>query len=121
MRPPDIDWVADIVAAARLVRQFVAGVEREVFEDDVMRESAVVRQLTIMGEAAKQVSPAFREEHPEIPWRRMAGMRDVLMHAYRRVDRDEVWKIATESVPALISELEPLVVAAEKQLEDEAQ
>ncbi len=118
MRPPDVDWLADIVSAARLIGEFVTGVDREAFEADAMRESAVVRQLMIIGEAAKRVSPEFRANHPEIPWRGMAGMRDVLIHSDRKVDREEVWRIVTESVPALVASLGSLVAAAEEQLED---
>ena len=60
-------------------------------------------------EAAKQVSPQLRDQHPEIPWRLMAGMRDILIHAYRKIDRNEVWKAISLSIPALIVSLEPLI------------
>lgn len=121
MLNPDHAYLADILIAARKVRKFVSGVSRMEFEEDEMRESAVVRQLTIIGEAAKNVSPEFRGAHPEIPWRKMAGLRDVLVHAYRRVDLAEVWTISTESVPSLIESLEPVVAAAVEQLEDTSQ
>ncbi|HEU0076810.1 MAG TPA: DUF86 domain-containing protein [Longimicrobiaceae bacterium] len=122
MKIPDRDWLADILIAARLVRQFVAGVSREELEADVMRESAIARQLEIVGEAAKNVSPEFRAAHPEIPWKAMAGMRDILIHAYRTVDRDVVWTAVTVSVPALIASLEPLIGAAlEQEEEDQSQ
>jgi len=70
---------------------------------------SVERLLEIMGEATKNVSPKFRADHPEIPWRKMAGMRDILIHAYRSIDPDIVWQAATGAVPAIIRELEPLV------------
>jgi len=73
MLNPDHAFLADVLIAARKVKRFVSGVCRTEFEDDDMRESAVVRQLTIIGEAAKNVSPGFRAAHPEIPWRKMAG------------------------------------------------
>ncbi len=109
MQNPDHAYLHDILVAARLVVQFTDGVDLNRFEGDAMRESAVARQLEIIGEAAKRVSTEFRAEHPEIPWRRMAGMRDVLIHAYRRVEAGQVWSAATEAVPALITALEPLV------------
>lgn len=109
MPHPDHVWLEDILIAARHVQRFVEVVTREEFEVDVMRQSAVIRQLEIVGEAAKQVSPAFRDAHPGIPWRGMAGMRDVLIHAYRNVDLPEVWKVATTAVPDLIAALAPLV------------
>lgn len=72
-----------------------------------------------MGEAAKNVSAEFRAAHPEIPWKAMAGMRDVLIHAYRTVDRDAVWSAVMVSVPALIASLEPLIGAALEQEEQD--
>ncbi|MFL5386116.1 MAG: DUF86 domain-containing protein [Longimicrobiaceae bacterium] len=109
MQPPDIVFLADILDSARLVQEFTTGVSREELKRDVMRHSAVERHLEIIGEAAKNVSDEFRGEHPEIPWRKMAGMRDRLIHAYRQVNLDIVWSIATEMIPDLIRQVEPLV------------
>jgi uncharacterized protein with HEPN domain len=61
--------------------------------------SAIVRQLEIVGEATKRLSVPVRNAHPEAPWRKMAGSRDVLIHAYDEVDLDLLWRIATESLP----------------------
>jgi uncharacterized protein with HEPN domain len=60
-----------------------------------MCQSAIIRQLEIIGEATKHLSAAFRGNHPDIPWQKMAGMRDILIHAYDAVDLDEVWNAAT--------------------------
>lgn len=109
MLPRDLSSVADILVAARLVQMFVAGANRDTFETDLMRQSAVMRQLEIIGEATKRLSEVFRASHPEIPWRQMAGMRDILIHDYDNVDLDEVWNVATISIPELIRQIEPLV------------
>lgn len=98
----DFDYLEDILDAARLVQAFVRDVTEEDFVTDVMRQSAVVRQLEIIGEATKRLSHEFRNSHTEIPWKRMAGMRDVLIHAYQRVDVEEVWLTATSFVPELV-------------------
>jgi uncharacterized protein with HEPN domain len=78
-----------------------------------MRQSAVIRELAVIGEAVKKVSLEFRAAHPEIPWGEMAGMRDILVHDYRGTNLNNVWFAATESVPALIEVLKPLIPEAE--------
>lgn len=65
----------------------------------------------MIGEAVKRLSEDFRGEHAEIPWIRIAGMRDKLIHQYDAVDLDEVWKTMTKDIAPLISFLEPLVSA----------
>ena len=68
--------------AARLAQTFVTGVDKATFMQDLMRQSAVLRQLEVMGEAAKHLSPSFKAAYPNIPWRQIVGMRDILIHAY---------------------------------------
>ncbi len=111
MRPEerDLAYVWDILKAARLIQDFVADTDGDSFAGDVKTQSAVIAQLQIIGEATKRLSDGFRADHPEVPWRRMAGMRDVLIHLYNRVRLGTVWKAATESVPALIEQLGPLL------------
>jgi uncharacterized protein with HEPN domain len=76
-----------------------------VFEFDTMMQDAVMRNLEVMGEAAKQVSQATRDQHPDIPWRRIAGMRDVLIHDYMGVDIDEVWNVVENNLAELKAQL----------------
>lgn len=105
----DASYLVDILDAARLIRQFIDGIGKEAFDVDLMRQSAVIRQFEIMGEAAKRLSNEFRESHPNIPLRQMAGMRDILIHAYNHVDIDITWNAAAMVVPELIRQLEPLL------------
>lgn len=105
----DLAYVLDVLNAARAAQSFMDGVDRDAFEKDLMRQSAVVRQIEIMGEATKRLSASFRNDHPDIPWRQIAGMRDILIHAYDRVDLDEVWTTVQVSIPRLIPQLEQLV------------
>ena len=75
--------------------------------------------MITIGEAAKQVSPEFKRDHPELPWKRMAGMRDLVVHAYRKIDPDEIWKAVSISVPALIQAAEPLVPQMENENDEQ--
>ncbi len=109
MRLRDATNLLDILNAAKLVRGFVAGRRRPDLDADLLLQSGVAHQLTIIGEATKRLSPGLREAHPAVPWRRMAGMRDVLVHAYDAVDLDEVWRVASESIPEPIGWIEPLI------------
>ncbi len=76
----------DIVNAAQLILEFVEGFNKETFIDDWKTRSAVLYQLTVIGEAVKRLSGEFRAAHHQIPWALMAGMRDHLTHAYDLVD-----------------------------------
>ena len=66
-----------------------------------IERAAAERLLTVIGEAAKNVSPGFREEHPEIPWKGMTGLRDRLVHHYFGVDYEAVWATITEDLPGM--------------------
>jgi uncharacterized protein with HEPN domain len=82
---------------------------QEAFLVDLKTQSAVLHQITVIGEAVRRLSQAFRERHPILPWPLMAGMRDHLIHGYDAVDLDEVWKTATSDVPEMLIKIEPLL------------
>lgn len=74
-----------------------------------IERAAAERLLTVIGEAAKNVSPGFREEHPEIPWRGVAGLRDRLVHYYFGVDYEAVWATISEELPVLEMQVRAVV------------
>jgi uncharacterized protein with HEPN domain len=74
---------------------------QEAFLGDLKTQSAVLHQITVIGEAVKRLSQAFRERHPILPWSLMAGMCDHLIHGYDATDLGEVWKTAAPSVICL--------------------
>ncbi len=78
----------------------------EQFEQDLKTQRAVTRDLEIIGEASKRLSDEFQDEHGKIPWRRVGGMRDFLIHDYMKVDIKEIWKAATEDIQELKKDLE---------------
>ena len=79
------------------------------FESDESLREAVQYRLIVMGEAVKRLSGEFREEHSGFRWSGVAGLRDILIHAYERVDHRELWNIATRSVPQLLTFIEPFL------------
>ena len=105
----DDAWLLDMLQACERAVRYTTGVSGAAFLADEMRQDAILRQLTILGEAAKQVSPECRMAHPEILWQKIAGFRDVVVHQYFRVNLPEVWRIATEDLLTLKRSLEPLV------------
>lgn len=78
-----------------------AQVGLDTFLDESHWQDAIIRQLEVIGEAAKQVSTQTRMRYPDIPWKRIAGMRDVLIHNYMGVDLGAVWTVTQNEIPAL--------------------
>ena len=105
----DETTLLDIANAARLIHTFIQGMTKEAFLGDLKTQSAVLHQVTVIGEAVKRLSQAFRARHPIFPWSLMAGMRDHLIHGYDAVDLEEVWKTATRDIPEVLIKLEPLL------------
>lgn len=98
-----------VIEASRRAIEFVRGRTRPDLDADEMLSLALVRLLEIIGEAAKGLSPSLQKTHAEIPWRKMASMRDRLVHGYFDVNLDVVWKTVQEDLPPLISQLEVIV------------
>lgn len=109
MQPRDLSYLTDILQAARLVDEFIEGMSEAEFYRDIKCQSAVMRQIEVIGEATKRLSSSFRDIHPEVPWRSIAGMRDILIHAYDHVDLAEVWNTAKFALPDLVSQIETLI------------
>ncbi|AFZ18716.1 HepT-like ribonuclease domain-containing protein [Allocoleopsis franciscana] len=99
----------DIVRDGELILQFAQGVSREQLESDVMRQSAILYQITIMGEATKRLSREFRSQHTEVPWDDIAGMRDMIAHQYDRLDMNIVWQVIQRNIPDLLIMIVPLL------------
>lgn len=111
MRPDERDaaYLLDMLQAAEKVRRFVKNVNQEAFSADEVLRDAVERNAEIIGEAARKVSETFKIRHPEIPWRKMIALRNVLVHEYDKISVDEIWIVATFHIPKLIEDLITLI------------
>jgi len=94
-------YIEDIFESIAKIEQYLKDTEEEKFFDDSQIQDSVLRRLEVIGEAAKNVPHDFREKYPDIPWKKIAGLRDVLIHEYFGVNFDRVWKIAKEDLPNL--------------------
>ena len=104
----DAACARDVLKYALRARAHVEGLTYANFIDDAKSQDAAFRCLEIMGEATKRISADYRAAHPEIPWSRMAGFRDVLAHGYDGLDYELCWKIIMENVPA-VAQLEAII------------
>ncbi|MDA8345711.1 MAG: DUF86 domain-containing protein [Thermaerobacter sp.] len=86
--------------------------------DDEQKQDAVIRQIAVIGEVASRLSPACRERQAQHPWRRMANMRNILVHDYTNVNLDRVWRTATTFVPQLAAALPELIAFEEQRIAD---
>ncbi len=103
------DYLADIFNAITEVDEFVRDMNFAEFEHDRKTINEVIRSLEVLGEATKHIPASFRNSHPDIPWSKMAGMRDVLIHDYMGVDLVTVWKVAKERLPLIRPSVEKLM------------
>ena len=92
--------------ASRQAIAFIQGRARKDLDGELQLTLALTRLVEIVGEAAKNVSDEERQRHPDVPWRAIAGTRDRLAHAYFDVDLDQLWRIVSGDLPALIPVLE---------------
>ena len=105
----DAGYLWDMLQAARRLQEFTAGVSFEAYLESVLLQSAVERQLEILGEAARRMSEGFRQEHPEIPWSSIIGQRNLIAHQYDDIEQEQLWSVVTSGIPLLIAQLEPLI------------
>ena len=104
-KQPSDSYLKDITDSSSLVVEYVKSLSFEEFEKDTMRFLAVSRLLEIIGEATKNLSNDFKSKYPNVPWKKMAGLRDVIIHDYQELNREMIFKIASQDIPKILAEL----------------
>jgi uncharacterized protein with HEPN domain len=109
MSPRDLVYVGHMLDMAQKAVGKTQALSRSTYEADENLRLALTHLVQIIGEAARNVSRDFCDEHTEIPWADIIGMRHKVVHDYLGVDEDIVWQVVTEDLPKLVSALQPLV------------
>ena len=102
-------FIEDIKEAIEKIEIFSKDVNEELFLKDELRQSAVIRQLEIVGEAVKNIPQEFRKKYPLIEWQKIAGFRDVLIHAYFGADISRIWKVISKDLPKLKEDIQEIL------------
>lgn len=99
----------DMLLAAQDIREFTAGIDQAAFQANKLIRSAVMREVQVIGEAARMVSAEMRAQHPEIAWQEIAGMRNRIIHEYFSIDLDILWNVVQHDVVILLDQLGRIV------------
>jgi uncharacterized protein with HEPN domain len=108
----DLECIGHMLDSIARVRRFVGRRRKPAFVANVLVQDAVIHNIAIVGEAANHLSPGLVAASPSIPWRRIVGMRNLLIHGYFNVDLDVVWRVVTVDLPELEKNLRALLPAS---------
>ncbi|MBM4249086.1 MAG: DUF86 domain-containing protein [Euryarchaeota archaeon] len=105
----------DILDSIAAIKAYVKGVSLPSFRKNRMMVDAVLRNIEIIGEAARGIPQAVRKVHPEIPWKRIIGLRNIVIHQYANVDLDTIWKIIKVNLPKIEPALREITSGMEEE------
>ncbi len=108
MRRDDV-LLLDMLLAAQDIQEFTAGIDQATFQTSKLIQSAVMREVQVIGEAARMISAEARAQHPEIAWQEIVGMRNRIIHEYFSVDLDILWNTVQYDIVILLDQLRQIV------------
>jgi uncharacterized protein with HEPN domain len=101
MKKDNVVYLRHILDAINAVEDYTKGITVDDFIRNSMVHDAVIRQIDIIGEAARSISEEFQEQHPSLPWSRMIGIRNKIIHGYFNINMGVVWDTVKEDLPLL--------------------
>ena len=107
-------FIEDILERINLIEDSTGKLSKDKFKSDKLITDATIRRLEIIGEAVKNIPDNFRERYPEVPWKDIAGFRDIIIHAYFGIDFNAVWDIIKKDLPELKKEIQNILEKEQK-------
>lgn len=107
--PRDKQALIDISTAIQQTLLYAQGIERHHLQAEDEKQAAILYRLIIIGEATKRLSDELRKQYPMIPWRQMAGLRDVVIHDYDELDFDILWNVIHINLPDILPEIQAIL------------
>ena len=114
MKRNELLFLKDILQSISNIEKFSRGLTKEKFMKNTLKQSAIIRQFEIIGEAVKSISSSTRQKYPEIEWRKIAGSRDIFIHSYFMVDLERVWEIMNKKLSSLKKQIQKVRTDLEK-------
>jgi len=113
--------LSDILEAIKRIQDYISGMNYQTFLNDLKTRDAVVRNLEVIGEAAKKINDEFREQNQGVPWKEMSGLRDKLIHHYFGVNFEIVWTIIHDELPGTQKNIEIILDGISQEAESSQQ
>jgi len=108
-------FIEHILESIERIGEYIKGITKNQFGNSIKTQDAVIRRIEVIGEAVKNIPDGVKKKHPDVPWKKIAGMRDILIHEYFGVDLELTWKVVKEDIVDLKKKILKVKESLEKE------